>query len=297
MEKATKGRIHCQFHSTGTVTGRFSSSNPNLQQVPARDQELAPLIRQLFIPEVGEEWVCADYAQQEPRVLVHYASLKNIDSALTARNNYHQDENTDFHQMVADMAEIPRKQAKTINLALFYGMGQKKLAKELGLDEETAKNLFIKYHSKVPFVRTISNQVSSIASTRGYIKTLLGRKRRFNLWEPADSFGEKALPYSLATAEYHKQKLKRAYTHKALNALIQGSSADITKAAMYQIYKAGFLKDLNLLLTVHDELDFSVAPDKQKCLKEAIQVMKNCIKLQVPLQVDVERGSSWGTVK
>ena len=297
MEKATKGRIHCQFHSTGTVTGRFSSSNPNLQQVPARDQELAPLIRQLFIPEEGEEWVCADYAQQEPRVLVHYASLKNIDSALVAKDNYHQDENTDFHQMVADMAEIPRKQAKTINLALFYGMGQKKLAKELGLDEETAKNLFIKYHSKVPFVRTISNQVSSIASTRGYIKTLLGRKRRFNLWEPADSFGEKAFPYSLATVEYHKQKLKRAFTHKALNALIQGSSADITKAAMYQIYKAGLLKDLNLLLTVHDELDFSVSQDKQKCLDEAIQVMKNCIKLEVPLQVDVERGSSWGTVK
>ena len=297
MEKATKGRIHCQFHSTGTVTGRFSSSNPNLQQVPARDQEFAPLIRKLFIPEEGEEWVCADYAQQEPRVLVHYASLKKIDSALIVRDNYQKDEHTDFHQMVADMAGIPRKQAKTINLALFYGMGQKKLAKELELDDETAQILFKKYHSKVPFVRTISNQVASLASTRGYIKTLLGRKRRFNLWEPVDSFGEKALPYPLATAEYHKQKLKRAYTHKALNALIQGSSADITKAAMYQIYKAGLLKDLTLLLTVHDELDFSVAPDKQKCLKEAIQVMKNCIKLQVPLQVDVERGSSWGTVK
>ena len=297
MEKATKGRIHCQFHSTGTVTGRFSSSNPNLQQVPARDQELAPLIRDLFLPEEGEDWVCADYAQQEPRVLVHYASLKNIDSALTARDNYHQDENTDFHQMVADMAEIPRKQAKTINLGLFYGMGQKKLARELGLDEETARSLFKKYHSKVPFVRTISNQVSNIASTRGYIKTLLGRKRRFNLWEPVDSFGEKAFPYSQAAATYHKQKLKRAYTHKALNALIQGSAADITKAAMYQIYKAGLLNDINLLLTVHDELDFSIAPNKQKCLNEAIQIMKSCIKLEVPLQVDVERGSTWGTIK
>jgi DNA polymerase I-like protein with 3'-5' exonuclease and polymerase domains len=297
MEKATNGRIHCQFHSTGTVTGRFSSSNPNLQQVPARDQNLAPLIRDLFLPEEGEDWVCADYAQQEPRVLVHYASLKNIDSALTARDNYHQDENTDFHQMVADMAEIPRKQAKTINLGLFYGMGQKKLAQELGLDEETARSLFKKYHSKVPFVRTISNQVSNIASTRGYIKTLLGRKRRFNLWEPVDSFGEKAFPYSEAAAKYHKQKLKRAYTHKALNALIQGSAADITKAAMYQIYKAGLLNDINLLLTVHDELDFSIAPDKQKCLDEAIQIMKSCVKLEVPLRVDVERGSTWGTIK
>jgi len=297
MEKATKGRIHCQFHSTGTVTGRFSSSNPNLQQVPARDQELAPLIRDLFLPEEGEDWVCADYAQQEPRVLVHYASLKNIDSALIARDSYHQDENTDFHQMVADMAEIPRKQAKTINLGLFYGMGQKKLAQELELDEETARSLFKKYHSKVPFVKIISNQVSNIASTRGYIKTLLGRKRRFNLWEPVDSFGEKAFPYSQAAATYHKQKLKRAYTHKALNALIQGSAADITKAAMYQIYKAGLLNDINLLLTVHDELDFSIAPDKHKCLDEAIQIMKSCIKLEVPLQVDVERGLTWGTIK
>ena len=97
--------------------------------------------------------------------------------------------------------------------------------------------------------------------------------------------------------EYHKQKLKRAYTHKALNALIQGSSADITKAAMYQIYKAGLLNDINLLLTVHDELDFSIAPDKQKCLDEAIQIMKSCVKLEVPLRVDVERGSTWGTIK
>jgi DNA polymerase I-like protein with 3'-5' exonuclease and polymerase domains len=176
-------------------------------------------------------------------------------------------------------------------------MGQKKLAQELELDEETARSLFKKYHSKVPFVRTISNQVSNIASTRGYIKTLLGRKRRFNLWEPVDSFGEKAFPYSQAAATYHKQKLKRAYTHKALNALIQGSAADITKAAMYQIYKAGLLNDINLLLTVHDELDFSIAPDKHKCLDEAIQIMKSCIKLEVPLQVDVERGSTWGTIK
>ena len=140
------------------------------------------------------------------------------------------------------------------------------------------------------------SKASNRAQERGQIRTLLGRLCRFHLWEP-NSFGmHKAMPHEDGRAE-HGPGIKRDYTYKALNKLIQGSAADITKAAMYQIYKAGLLNDINLLLTVHDELDFSIAPDKQKCLDEAIQIMKSCVKLEVPLRVDVERGSSWGTVK
>ena len=297
LEKAVGDRIYCNFNPHGTVTGRFSSNYPNLQQVPARDPELGPMIRSLFIPEENSEWVCADYSQQEPRVLVHYASLKNMATAVEAKNQFNNDENTDFHQMVATMAGIPRKQAKTINLGLFYGMGNKKLAAELGLDTDQAYELFNKYHNKVPFVRELSRQVSHVASKRGYIKTLLGRKRRFDLWEPKDSWGEKPVSKFEAYERYPKQELKRAMTHTGLNALIQGSSADITKAAMLKIWQSGLLKEIDIKLTIHDELDFSVPQGKQKCLDEAIQLMRNAVDLQVPLKVDVEKGDSWGTAK
>jgi len=297
IDKASNGRIYCGFNPMGTVTGRFSSQYPNLQQVPARDPELGPMIRSLFIPEEDCEWVCADYSQQEPRVLVHYASLKDMDTAIKVQDEFNKNDDTDFHQMVADMASIPRKQAKTINLGLFYGMGNKKLAAELGLDTDQAYDLFNKYHDKVPFVKELSRQVSHVASTRGYIKTLLGRKRRFDMWEPRDSWGERAYSLSEAHAQYPKQELKRAYTHTAMNALIQGSSADITKSAMIKIYEAGLLDEIDLKLTVHDELDFSVEPLKQKCFEESLQIMKTCVDLKVPLKVDVEKGLNWGTIK
>jgi DNA polymerase I-like protein with 3'-5' exonuclease and polymerase domains len=297
LDKAVNSRIHCNFNPHGTVTGRFSSNYPNLQQVPARDPELGPLIRSLFVPEEEADWICADYSQQEPRVLVHYAALKNMKTALIVQEHFNKKQDTDFHQMVADMANIPRVQAKTINLGLFYGMGNKKLASELGLDIDSAYELFNKYHSKVPFVKELSKQVSHVASTRGYIKTLLGRKRRFDLWEPKDSWGEKAYNRVEAGINYPKQELKRAYTHTALNALIQGSSADITKAAMLKIYESDLLNDIDLKLTVHDELDFSVPKNKQKCLSEAIHLMQNAVDLSVPLKIDIEKGDSWGTIK
>jgi len=297
IDKASNGRIYCGFNPMGTVTGRFSSQYPNLQQVPARDPELGPLIRSLFIPEEEAEWVCADYSQQEPRVLVHYASLKGMDTAIKVKDEFNKNDKTDFHQMVASMAGIPRKQAKTINLGLFYGMGNKKLASELGLDQDQASELFNRYHDKVPFVKELSKQVSNVASSRGYIKTLLGRKRRFDMWEPRDSWGERAYSLSEAHARYPKQELKRAYTHTAMNALIQGSSADITKSAMIKIYEAGLLDEIDLKLTIHDELDFSVAINKQKCFEESLHIMKKCVDLKVPLKVDVEKGKNWGTIK
>ena len=297
LEKAVGGRIHCQFNSMGTVTGRFSSSNPNLQQVPARDPELGPLIRSLFIPEENQDWYCADYSQQEPRVLVHYAVIKNMESAKKVQEEFLNNDQTDFHDMVAKMASIERKQAKTINLGLFYGMGNKKLASELGLDDDSAYELFNKYHTKVPFVKELSKQVAHVASTRGYIKTLLGRKRRFDKWEPKDSFGNTAYSKAEAMERYPDNELKRAYTHTALNALIQGSSADITKAAMLKIYESGITDEIDIKLTIHDELDFSVDKSKQKCFEEAIQIMKNCVDIKVPLKIDVEKGDSWGTAK
>jgi DNA polymerase I-like protein with 3'-5' exonuclease and polymerase domains len=287
-----KGRIHAEINQLrsdngGTVTGRFSYSNPNLQQIPARNKELGPRIRSLFIPEEGHTWGCFDYSQQEPRLVVHYAALQNlygVDEVLDA----YRDGDADFHTIVADMAEIPRSQAKTINLGLFYGMGKNKLQAELGVSKEKAEDLFRQYHNKVPFVKRLMDNVMQRAQDSGKIRTLLGRLCRFHLWEP-NQFGiHKALPHDAALME-HGPGIKRAYTYKALNRLIQGSAADMTKKAMIELHKEGIIPHIQ----VHDELDISVNNNSDK-IKE---IMEHAVSLEVPNKVDYESGPNWGIIK
>jgi DNA polymerase I-like protein with 3'-5' exonuclease and polymerase domains len=287
-----KGRIHAEINQIrsdqgGTVTGRFSYNNPNLQQIPARNKELGPRIRSLFIPEEGCTWGCFDYSQQEPRLVTHYASLDGlygVDEVLDAYN----DGEADFHQIVAEMASIPRSQAKTINLGLFYGMGKNKLQAELGISKEDANDLFRLYHDKVPFVKMLMESVMRRAQDKGRVRTLLGRRCRFNLWEP-NQFGiHKALSHEDALAE-HGPGIKRAFTYKALNKLIQGSAADMTKKAMVDLYKEGIIPHIQ----VHDELDISVNNNADK-IKE---IMESAVDLEVPNKVDYESGPNWGTIK
>ncbi len=295
------GRIHCQFHAlrkdeTGTRSGRFSCSMPNLQQVPARDEHWGPLIRSLFLPDEGMHWASCDYSQQEPRVLVHYADLLGLKGASEAVSTYSESADTDFHQMVADMAGIKRKQAKTVNLGMFYGMGIYKLSQELGLSIDEAKPIFEQYHGRVPFVRQLSQRCTKSASERGFIKTLLGRKRHFNLWEPADSQNtwpnrENPLSIDQAKKVWGDRPLRRSMTHKALNALIQGGAADMTKKAMVELYKAGEVGHIQ----VHDEICFSV---NDRAHGERVkEIMEHCVKIAVPIKVDLEMGPTWGDSK
>ena len=291
FEHLHDGKIHAQINplrsdSGGTVSGRFSYSNPNLQQVPTRDPELGALIRNLFIPENHEFWGVFDYNQQEPRLTVHYSSLTRQVGAEKAIEAY-KNENADFHQIVADMAGIDRKKAKMINLALSYGMGKQKLTQALGLSEIEAEELFSTYHSKVPFIRGLSNACSRRASNKGYITTLLGRKCRFNLYEPRD-IKDVPLPYEQAIEKWGKEKLSRAYTYKALNRLIQGSAADMTKRAMLDLWKEGFTP----YVQIHDELDLGVSTKKE--IEQIKEIMENCVKLKVPNIVDAEIGKTWG---
>jgi DNA polymerase I-like protein with 3'-5' exonuclease and polymerase domains len=287
------GRIHADINQIrsdngGTVTGRFSYSNPNLQQIPARNKDLGPLIRSLFLPESGCEWGCFDYNQQEPRLVVHYASLDQDASVFNVQNAYKEGD-ADFHTIVAKMAQIPRSQAKTINLGLFYGMGKAKLQAELGVSKEKAEELFSIYHSRVPFVKTLMKGVSNRAQQRGQIRTLLGRLCRFHLWEP-NSFGmHKALPFEQAVQE-HGPGIKRAYTYKALNKLIQGSAADMTKKSMLELYKEGIIPHIQ----IHDELDISVESDKQA--KRITEIMESAVDLEIPNKVDYESGKNWGDI-
>ena len=294
LKHVHRGRIHADINQIrgdngGTITGRFSYQNPNLQQIPARNRDLGPLIRRIFIPEEGCQWGCFDYNQQEPRLVVHFASLVNLYGVDDIMDAYKEDK-ADFHKIVADMADIPRKQAKTINLGLFYGMGKNKLQAQLGVSKEKAENLLSQYHTKVPFVKQLLNITMRRAQDRGKIRTLLGRLCRFPLWEP-NQFGiHKALPHEQALAE-HGPGIKRAYTYKALNKLIQGSAADMTKKAMINLHKKGIIPHIQ----VHDELDISIENDKQK--DKIKKIMENVVPLEIPNKVDYECGDNWGEIK
>ena len=292
-----KGRIHSEINQLrsdqgGTVSGRLSYSNPNLQQIPAKNKEYGNKIRSLFLPEEGRQWGSFDYSQQEPRLVAHYAASVNdqFSGAAEFIESY-KNESADFHQIVADMAQITRTQAKTINLGLFYGMGKAKLSKELGITKDRAEELLRKYGERVPFVKGLATEVSNSASKYGFIRTIKGRKCRFDMWEP-NSFGmNKAMDYEAAKAHYGNN-IRRAFTYKALNRLIQGSAADQTKQAMIDCYKEGYKP----ILQIHDELCFSVGTDED--IGGIKNKMENAVEeLKVPSKVDIALGPSWGEAK
>jgi DNA polymerase I-like protein with 3'-5' exonuclease and polymerase domains len=294
-----KGRIHADINPIrsdqgGTVTGRFSYANPNLQQIPARNKELGPMIRSLFLPEVDHKWGCFDYSQQEPRLVVHYAATTEpicFDESVTKIVEEFKNDSVDFHKTVAIMANISRDQAKTINLGLFYGMGKAKLQAELGLNsKEEAENLFNQYHTNVPFVKELMNKTSAHAQSSGSIGTLLGRRCRFNKWEPATFGMHTAMSFEEAERTYGRGRIRRAMTYKALNKLIQGSAADMTKKAMLDLYNEGIIPHIQ----IHDELDISVIDDNQA--KKIVEIMESAVTLAIPNKVDYESGETWGDI-
>ena len=294
------GRIHGHINQLrsdggGTVSGRISMNNPNLQTIPARNPRFSKTIRGLFQPESGEQWSSLDYSQQEPRILVHYASLtgNGLSGSEAFVDAYQENPKTDFHQMVADIASIPRSQAKTINLALMYGMGQNKLAESLDVTVEEAKRLIAQYHDKVPFVKELQDAVQRKVSDKmgsGFVRSLLGRKCRFNLWEPNLFVSARALPKEEALIEYG-QNIRRSYTYKSLNRLIQAGAADMTKKAMVKVYNSGKVP----LVQIHDELAISVKDLGEA--EEIKKIMEEAVELEVPSPVDIALGPDWGSLK
>jgi len=267
-------------------------SNPNLQQVPARNKEFGKQIRSLFLPDEGSKWGSFDYSQQEPRLVVHYAS--SVDSGFEGSYELikaYEKEDTDFHQVVADMADIPRSQAKTINLGLFYGMGAAKLSRELGIDTQSAKNLLAEYNRKVPFVKQLANRCMAVADKKGCVVTIKGRHCRFNMWEPRSWGVYTPMTLQEASSKYEMHQLKRAGTYKALNRLIQGSAADQTKQAIIDCYDNGHRP----LLQIHDELCFNITSEEDtKTIKEKMEHCLDNVPLKVPSKVDIALGDNWG---
>ncbi len=288
-----KGRVHAEINQLrsdngGTVSGRLSMSNPNLQQLPARNKEFAKKIRGLFLPEEGNKWGSFDYSQQEPRMVVHYAASigEGYEGSQELVKAY-ENASADFHQTVAELVGIERSQAKTIGLGLMYGMGKNKLALSLGLSKEEAEILISKYNRKVPFVKLLSDRCMKKANEEGVIRTKKGRKCRFDLWETRDFGLHSAETFENAVAKYGKDGIKRAFTYKALNRLIQGSAADQTKQAIVSCYEEGYLP----ILQIHDELCFNVKEGDDIKIKH---IMENCMEFKVPSVVDISIGDDFG---
>ena len=331
-----KGRIHADINQIrgdggGTVTGRFSMSNPNLQQIPAKG-DIGKRMREVFIPEIGHEWGSFDYSQQEPRIVVHFAIKHKCKKTSELKKQYDRGE-ADFHQIVAQMANISRTQAKTINLGLFYGMGKNKLQNELGLKPEQASELFESYHKKVPFVKEISEKFMQFANNEKLIYTLEDRFCRFDryettakkwnrdkkIWQEWDSDKLEHVPVKLLTEIEAKAKAAElynktedtkweelnlekqeeefteffvpAFTYKTLNRMVQGSAADMTKKAMVLLYEKGIVPHIQ----IHDELCVSIKNKEQALLVK--NVMEKAITLEIDNKVDSVIGPNWGSIK
>jgi len=290
------GIIHCNYNQTksdndlGTGTGRLSVNSPALQQIHKRDKAIASIVRALFLPDEGQQWNCRDWSQMDFRVAGHYVNAEALNIA------YANDPDADFHQMIADMTGIPRSpeggnplNAKQINLGLLFGMGSGKLAAEMGLpytlasfEKNGKKHTYLKpgpeameifdnYHGKFPEFKTMLGKASSIAKSRGYVKTIMGRRLRF----PGGNF-----------------------THKAGGVIFQGSAADALKLKIIEIYN--FLKGTEgrLLLNVHDEMDCSVPKDDVKLdagIKEIMETFdsNSLIHFRVPIRSDSGIGPDW----
>jgi DNA polymerase-1 len=287
LDRHVEGRLHGQFHQlrgdeTGARTGRMSSSKPNLQNLP-RD----PRIRSLFLPDEGEQWFCGDYSGQEPRAVVHFAAQGGFPGGKQMAERYRVNPNLDYHRLTGslmygvkpeDISKDQRQFAKILNNGLAYGMGQKKLAVSLGFLPESAlsnqsvqvpanvKELFSKYHQGVPYVKRMLEDYAYTAERDGYVRTIWGRKRRF----PGGEF-----------------------SHKALNAVVQGTAADMVKQAVLNVVDAGMGSTLRL--AVHDELDCSLGDMTQG--EKISKIMEDALPLRVPSVVEYKLGKSWGDCK
>ena len=286
------GRIHADFRQTasdegGTRSGRLSSSNPNMQQVPKRS-DIGKRIRSLYIAEPGRLWCKADYSSQEPRLQVHYALLgqfgKPLPGAEQARLAFEQGEK--LYTFFEKTTGLPYDTCKMLCLGISYGMGMSKMAKTLGISDEFCKTTMRKFNKEAPFLKILFDNVMNRASTKGYIKTILGRRARFDFWTN-DFNNTPVKTYGYAKAKYPEGQLFRAFCSKALNRLIQGSAADQAKVAMVHAYKAG----MDLRLPVHDEINAMVADEQES--NKLKEIMEQAIPLKVPVVADIDLGGTW----
>jgi len=323
LEKHVNGKLYGNFHplrgdDSGTVSGRLSSSKPNLQNFSSRDKVIAPMVRGLFVPESGfSGWLKLDYSQIEYRIFSHYSQDADLVKA-------YQDLSTDYHQIVSDMLNniLPRPLVKTLNFGSLFGMGSNALASNFkgmlspadalavlttltggnSVPDDVYKALAVavstEYNNRFPAAKKTLDRLRIKAECTGEIRTLLNRKTSYNLWDSVHEFGRYPLPRSKAKKEYGS--IKRANCFTALNRVTQGGSADILKKGLLDAYEDGLFNPDRLgfpHLTVHDELDFSHNVEMNPDFLRLTYFMENAIKLKVPVIFESELGSNWSNIK
>jgi DNA polymerase I-like protein with 3'-5' exonuclease and polymerase domains len=315
---AHKGRVYPSVNQFRSETGgarshRFSYADPPLQQMPSRDDEWAPLIRSCFIPEDGEVWGSIDYRQQEYRLIVFTAELQGCTGAKKAADMYRSNPDTDFHNYVSEITRLQRRRAKDVNFAKSYGAGVAKFALMTGMSEEEAKATMLQYDTELPFVKEVAEWYSRFANRQGYIEMLDGARNHFNLWEPIYRDWNKELEYKRKfgaagvtpchieemqkrirdpSHPWSGERMKRAFTHKAFNRMIQGTAARQVKLAMVQVHQAGYPP----LLQIHDELGFSFADPNHIAI--CAKIMEEAMpQITIPMLTDTKIGKSWGELK
>lgn len=257
-----QGRIHPMINPYGTKTGRPTSSTPNVFQIPKRGRG-KDICRVLFLPEEGEEWASMDYASEEYRVFAHYAVGPGSDRY---RQKYNEEDDYDMHTENAQLAGVDRTKAKTIGLGVLFGMGKNKMASNLGVGHAEGLQIVERFHAKNPSFKATANLVESRAKSRGWIHTILGRRRR--------------LDYDSA--------------YRGLNFLTQGNSADLAKLTIVEAERRGLLEKVNLLLWVYDEFDLSCSPENRSFVEEFKKIGETAIEFRVRMKLDLEYGPSWG---
>ncbi len=292
------GRVHTNFNQAATATGRLSSSNPNLQNIPVRT-EFSRRIRKAFLPEKNWKLLSADYSQIELRILAHLADEEILINA------FHK--NDDIHSLTArlifekeEISSDERRVGKTINFGVIYGMGIKKFARSTGVSIPEAKEFLIKYKERYSKIFKFLELQERLALSKGYVKTIFGRKREFKF----DKNGLGRLigkdPYEIDLQSARRAGMEAQSLRAAANAPIQGSSADIIKIAMVQLNKKFIEMNVpaKMLLQVHDELLFEVEPDSLEITTKLVKkTMEDCVKLNVPLLVDIGIGDNWMETK
>ena len=272
------GRIHAQFNQTVTATGRLSSSNPNLQNIPIRD-ELGRELRKAFIPDEGEVFFSADYSQIELRLMAHLSQDPNMTEAFLSGEDIHTATAAKiYHLPVGEVTKLQRTKAKTANFGIIYGISVFGLASRLNIPRSEAKQLIDGYFVTYPKVQEYMNKSIEVAREKGYVETLFGRKR------------------VLADISSANATVRGYAERNAINAPIQGTAADIIKIAMVRIARRIRKEKLNakLLIQVHDELNFSVPQNELEKLQALVlEELAGAVKLRVPLIADCGSGSNW----
>lgn len=298
------GRLHAsinQFRNEegGTRSHRFSYSDPPLQQMPERDDEIAPLIRGLFLPEEGSLWGAHDYSQQEYRIIVHAGYILKKSKADEAVRMYHDNPKTDFHGLVVEWTGLERRSAKDVNFAKAFGAGVKKFSQMIGRDMDEAEEIYRQYDQHLPFVSQAAQTCQGLAEKRGFIKLIDGARSHFDFWLPVRTSNdqpriEKMNPHREDSEQYQKWKeqgfikFKRGWGHKAFNRYVQGSAARQTKLAMLACWREGLVP----MLQMHDDLNFSHESEAEGV--HVATIMREIVQLAVPMQVDSGYGVNWG---